>query len=61
MKDSFENILMNSKIKPNLIETDRGKEFYNSVFQDFQNKTIIKIYSRNTYFGAVLQKAFIVI
>ena len=27
IKDSFENILINSKRKPKLIETDRGKEF----------------------------------
>ena len=27
IKDSFENILTNSKRSPNLIETDRGKEF----------------------------------
>ena len=34
-KDSFENILISSKRKSKLIETDRGKEFYNSIFQDF--------------------------
>ena len=38
IKDSFENILITSKRKPNLIETDRGKEFYNNIFQDFLNK-----------------------
>ena len=38
IKDSFENILINSKIKPNLIESDRGKQFYNNIFQDFLNK-----------------------
>ena len=48
IKDSFENISISSKRKPNLIETDRGKEFYNKVFQDFLNKKNIKIYSRNT-------------
>ena len=51
-KDSFENILTNSKRKPNLIETDRGKEFYNNIFQDFLNKNNIKLYSRNTSLGA---------
>ena len=35
IKDSFENILINSKRNPNLIETDRGKEFYNNIFHDF--------------------------
>ena len=37
IKDSFENILINSKRKPKLIESDRGKEFYNNIFQDFLN------------------------
>ena len=40
IKDSFENILINSKRSPNLIETDRGKEFYNNIFQGFLKKTI---------------------
>ena len=35
IKDSFENILINSKRKPNLIESDRDKGFYNYIFQDF--------------------------
>ena len=53
MKDSFENILINSKRKPNLIEADRGKEFHNNIFQDFLNKNNIKLYSRNSSYGAV--------
>ena len=53
IKDFFENILINSKRKPNLIETDRGKEFYNNIFQDFLNKNNIKLYSRNSSNGAV--------
>ena len=57
-KDSFENILINSKRKPNLIETDRGKEFYNNIFQDFLNKNDIKLYSRNTSVGAVFAERF---
>ena len=48
IKDSFENILINSKRKPNLIETDRGKEFYNNIFRNFLNKNNIKLYSRNS-------------
>ena len=32
---SFEYILISSKRKPNLIETDRGKYFFNSIFQNF--------------------------
>ena len=38
VKDSFEKILIKSKRKPNLIESDRGKEFYNNIFQDFLKK-----------------------
>ena len=58
IKDSFENILINSKRKPNLIETDRGKEFYNNIFQDFLNKNNIKLYSRNSSYGAVFTERF---
>ena len=57
-KDSFENILLNSKRKPNLIETDRGEEFHNNIFQDFLNKNNIKIYSRNSSYGAVFAERF---
>ena len=58
IKDSFENILTNSKRKPNLIKTDRGKEFYNNIFQDFLNKNNIKLYSRNSSYGAVFAERF---
>ena len=58
IKNSFENILVNSKRKPNLIESDRGKEFYNIIFQDFLNKNNIKLYSRNSSYGAVFAERF---
>ena len=58
IKDSFENILKSSKRKPNLIETDRGKEFYNNIFQDYLNKNNIKLYSRNSSYGAVFAERF---
>ena len=58
IKDSFENILTNSKRKPNLIESDRGKEFYYNIFQDFLNKNNIKLYSRNSSYGAVFAEKF---
>ena len=58
IKDSFENILISSKRKPNLIESDRGKEFYNNIFQDFLNKNNIKLYSRNSSVGAVFAERF---
>ena len=58
IKDSFENILIRSKRKPNLIESDRGKEFYYNIFQDFLNKNNIKLYSRNSSYGAVFAERF---
>ena len=58
IKDSFENILISSKRSPNLIESNRGKDFYNNIFQDFLNKNNIKLYSRNTSLGAVFAERF---
>ena len=58
IKDSFENILINSKRSPNLIETDRGKEFYKKIFQDFLNKDNIELYSRNSLYEAVFAERF---
>ena len=58
IKDSFENILISSKRKPNLIESDRGKEFFNNIFQDFLNKNNIKLYSRNSSYGAIFAERF---
>ena len=50
--------MINSKRKPNLIETDRRKEFYNNIFQDFLNKNNMKLYSRNSLYGAVFAERF---
>ena len=58
IKDSFESIFISSKRKPGLIESDRGKEFYNNIFQDFLNKNNIKLYSRNSSYGAVFAERF---
>ena len=58
IKDSFENIIISSKRKPKLIESDRGKEFYNNIFQDFLNENSIKLYSRNSSVGAVFAERF---
>ena len=58
MKHSFENIPTTSKRKPILIESDRGKEFYNNIFQDFLNKNNIKLYSRNSSYGAAFPDRF---
>ena len=58
IKDFFENILISSKRKPNLIETDRGKEFYNNIFQDLLNKNNIGLYPRNSSSGSVFAERF---
>ena len=34
IKDSSEKFLISSKRKPGLTESDRGREFYNNIFQD---------------------------
>ena len=58
-KGSFENILLRSKRKPNLIETDRGKDFYNNIFRDILNKNNKKHYCRNSSYGAVIAERYI--
>ena len=50
--------MISSKRKPNLIESDRGKEFYNNIFQDFPSKNDINLYSRNSSYGAVFAERF---
>ena len=57
-KVSFENIVMSSTRKPNLIETDRGKEFYNNIFQNFPYKNNINFFSSNSSLGAVFAERF---
>ena len=46
--NEFSNILTTSKRKPLKIESDRGKERYNSIFQDFLKSKNIHHYSRFT-------------
>ena len=58
INDSFENILISSKRRPNLIESDRGKEIYNNIFHDFLNHNNIKLYSINSSFGSVFAERF---
>ena len=50
--------MINSKRKPNLIESDRGKEFDNNIFQDLLNKNNIKLFSRTSSYGAVFAERF---
>ena len=44
----FSNILSSSKRKPLKVESDRGSEFYNSIFQNFLKLKNIHHYSRFT-------------
>ena len=46
--NEFSNILSTSKRKPTKIESDRGSEFYNSIFQNFLKSKNIQNYSRYT-------------
>ena len=46
--NEFSNILIKSKRKPVKIESDRGSEFYNSVFQNFLKSKSIHHFSRFT-------------
>ena len=46
--NDFSNILTTSKRKPLKLESDRGSEFYNSIFQSFLKSKNIQHYSRNT-------------
>ena len=46
--DEFSNILSTSKRKPLKLESDRGSEFYNSIFQNFLKLKNIHHYSRFT-------------
>ena len=46
--NEFSNILTTSKRKPLKIESDRGTEFYNSIFQNFLRTKNIQHYSRFT-------------
>ena len=58
IKDSFENILISSKRRPNFLEGDRDGGFYKNLFQDFLNKNNINLYSRNSSYGAVFAERF---
>ena len=58
LKDAFESILIPSKRKPGLIETDRGKEFFNIIFQNSLNNNNIIHYATNSLFSAVFAATF---
>ena len=58
IKEAFEQIITTSKRKPNLIETDDGKEFANKIFETYLKSQNIKRYSRSTSKGAVFAERF---
>ena len=58
IKEAFEQIITNSKRKPNLIETDDGKEFANKIFETYLKSQNNKRYSRYTSKGAVFAERF---
>ena len=58
IKEAFEQIITTSKRKPNLIETDDGKEFANKIFESYLKSQNIKRYSRYTSKGAVFAERF---
>ena len=57
--NEFSNILIKSKRKPIKIESDRGSEFYNSIFQNFLKSKNIHHYSRFTDKGPSIAERFI--
>ena len=59
MTDDFSNILSTSKRSPLKIETDRGAEFYNSIFQNFLKSENVQHYSRFTDKGPSIAKRVI--
>ena len=58
-KDSFEKFLSYPKRTPNLIESNRGKDFYKNIFQNCIIKNNITQYSKTTYLGAVFAERFV--
>ena len=58
-KDSFENILISSKKKPNLVETDDGSEFVKRIFTNLLKNNNIKRFSKDTSLGAVFAVRFV--
>ena len=58
IKDSFEKVLISSERRPNSIESDRGNEIHNNIFQDFLIKNNFKFSSRNSSYGAVFAERF---
>ena len=56
--DAFSEIIKSSNRRPNLLETDDGKEYVKKIFNEFLNNNKIKRYSRYTDKGAVFAERF---
>ena len=56
--DAFSQNIKTSRRKPNLLETDDGKEYVNKIFSEFLNNHNIRSYFRNTALGAVFAERF---
>ena len=56
--DAFSQIIKTSRRKPNLLETDDGKECVNKIFNEFLSNKNIKRYSGNTALRAVFAERF---
>ena len=56
--DAFSQIIKSSRRKPNLLETDDGKEYVKKIFNEFLNNNSIRRYSRFTDEGAVFAERF---
>ena len=56
--DAFSESIKSSNRKPNLLETDDGKEYVNKIFNELLNNNKIKRYSRYTDKGAVFAERF---
>ena len=57
--DTFSEIIKSSNRKPNLLETDDGREYVNKIFKEFLNNHNIKRHSWNTAIGGVFAERFI--
>ena len=56
--DAFSQMIKTSRRKPNLLETDDGKEYVNKIFNEFSNNHNIKRYSCYADKGAVFAERF---
>ena len=57
--NAFQNVLNNSKRKPNKIWVDEGSEFYNNVFKKWLKDNDIKMYSTHNEGKSVVAERFI--